>query len=98
MSTCSLRTALTVILGGLLMALVLPARSSLADFQVGAASVDITPNKAVALWGQFGLRLSTEARYAADSQCDRARVGRRADHLRIAGPATVSGSLRPGDQ
>ena len=27
---------------------------------IGAASVDITPNKAVALWGQFGLRLSTK--------------------------------------
>ncbi len=31
-----------------------------AELQVGAASVDITPNKAVALWGQFGLRLSTK--------------------------------------
>ncbi len=31
-----------------------------AELQVGAASVDITPEKAVALWGQFGLRLSTE--------------------------------------
>jgi hypothetical protein len=31
-----------------------------AELKVGAASVDITPNKAVALWGQFGLRLSTK--------------------------------------
>jgi hypothetical protein len=30
------------------------------ELQVGAASVDITPPKAVALWGQFGLRLSTQ--------------------------------------
>ncbi|NLF73379.1 MAG: hypothetical protein GX575_30445 [Candidatus Anammoximicrobium sp.] len=35
------------------------ALSCPAELQVGAASVDITPNKAVALWGQFGLRLST---------------------------------------
>jgi len=31
-----------------------------AELQVGTASIDITPNKAVALWGQFGLRLSTK--------------------------------------
>jgi hypothetical protein len=37
-----------------------PALSYGAPLQVGAASVDITPKKAVALWGQFGLRLSTK--------------------------------------
>jgi hypothetical protein len=31
-----------------------------AELKVGTASVDITPNKAVALWGQFGMRLSTK--------------------------------------
>lgn len=35
-------------------------RASGAELLVGAASVDITPPKAVALWGQFGLRLSTQ--------------------------------------
>jgi len=40
--------------------LVFPALLCSAELQVGAASVDITPNKAVALWGQFGLRLSTK--------------------------------------
>ena len=37
----------------------LPYLANGAELQVGTASVDITPNKAVALWGQFGLRLST---------------------------------------
>jgi hypothetical protein len=45
--------------GGLVAWLVFPALLCGAELQVGAASVDITPNKAVALWGQFGLRLST---------------------------------------
>ena len=40
--------------------LALPTLVCSAELQVGAASVDITPNKAVALWGQFGLRLSTK--------------------------------------
>lgn len=31
-----------------------------AELKIGAASVDITPDKAVALWGQFGLRLSSQ--------------------------------------
>ena len=44
---------------GLFVWLVFPALLCSAELQVGAASVDITPNKAVALWGQFGLRLST---------------------------------------
>jgi hypothetical protein len=42
----------------LLVWLIFAARPCAAELQVGAASVDITPNKAVALWGQFGLRLS----------------------------------------
>ncbi len=46
--------------GGLLIGLVFPALLFGAELHVGAASVDITPNKAVALWGQFGLRLSTK--------------------------------------
>lgn len=45
---------------GLVALLLLPCLSHGAELQVGAASVDITPNKAVALWGQFGLRLSTK--------------------------------------
>jgi hypothetical protein len=45
---------------GLLVWLVFPALSSRAELRVGSASVDITPDKAVALWGQFGLRLSTK--------------------------------------
>jgi hypothetical protein len=40
--------------------LVFPALLCSAELKVGTASVDITPNKAVALWGQFGLRLSTK--------------------------------------
>lgn len=46
--------------GGLLMCALLPALTLGGELKVGAASVDITPNKAVALWGQFGLRLSTK--------------------------------------
>jgi len=45
---------------GLVVWLVFPALLCGAELQFGAASVDITPNKAVALWGQFGLRLSTK--------------------------------------
>lgn len=37
-----------------------PSRGVAAELQVGAASVDITPEKAVALWGQFHMRLSTK--------------------------------------
>lgn len=44
---------------GMLVWLVFPAFLWGAELKVGAASVDITPDKAVALWGQFGLRLST---------------------------------------
>lgn len=45
--------------GGLLAWLALPALLWGAELQVGTASVDITPHKAVALWGQFGVRMST---------------------------------------
>ncbi|MDC0934939.1 hypothetical protein OAS39_01540, partial [Pirellulales bacterium] len=45
----------------LLVWLFLPALLSRAELQVGTASIDITPPKAVALWGQFHLRLSTQA-------------------------------------
>jgi hypothetical protein len=44
---------------GLAAWLLFPALLYSAELNVGAASVEITPNKAVALWGQFGLRLST---------------------------------------
>ena len=43
-----------------LACLLLPVLAHGEELQVGAASVDITPPKAVALWGQFGLRLSTK--------------------------------------
>ena len=46
--------------GGLLVWLTFAVLANGAELQVGTASVDITPNKAVALWGQFGLRLSTK--------------------------------------
>ena len=46
--------------GGLLVWLAFAVLANGAELQVGTASVDITPNKAVALWGQFGLRLSTK--------------------------------------
>ncbi len=45
---------------GLVVCLLFPALLSSAELQVGTASVDITPDKNVALWGQFGLRLSTK--------------------------------------
>lgn len=43
----------------LMACLLLPTLLRGAQLNVGAASIDITPPKAVALWGQFGLRLST---------------------------------------
>ncbi len=52
------RASLPAACCGLLSCLLLPALLSGAQLEVGAASVDITPHKAVALWGQFGLRLS----------------------------------------
>ncbi len=55
-----LRATLNPACSGLFVWLVFPALLCSAEFQVGTASVDITPNKAVALWGQFGLRLSTK--------------------------------------
>jgi hypothetical protein len=45
---------------GLFVLLLTPAVQCGAPLQVGTASVDITPPKAVALWGQFGLRVSTK--------------------------------------
>lgn len=44
---------------GLLVCLLFPALLCGAELRAGAAPVDITPDKAVALWGQFGSRLST---------------------------------------
>ncbi len=55
-----LRAGLKVACSGVLLWLLLPALLCSAELQVGAASVDITPTKNVALWGQFGLRLSTK--------------------------------------
>ena len=55
-----IRAAFKTACSGLLIWLVFPALLCGAELQVGTASVDITPNKAVALWGQFGLRLSTK--------------------------------------
>ena len=60
MKTSSLFAAITTMFAGLFIGLAMPASPCLAELQVGTASVDITPNKAVALWGQFGLRLSTK--------------------------------------
>jgi len=52
--------AFKIVCSGALVFLAIPALLMGAELQVGTASVDITPNKAVALWGQFGLRLSTK--------------------------------------
>lgn len=60
MNMHSLRVPVSTVCCVLLVWLLFPALSYSAGLQVGAASVDITPNKAVALWGQFGLRLSTK--------------------------------------
>ncbi len=60
MRTSSLRAPFNALCIALFVWLVFPALLCSAELQVGAASVDITPNKAVALWGQFGLRLSTK--------------------------------------
>lgn len=60
MKRSSLNAAFPWMIGGLFVWFVIPALVCGAELQVGAASVDITPNKAVALWGQFGLRLSTK--------------------------------------
>lgn len=54
------RAAFTKACSGLLIWLLAPVLLYSAELKVGTASVDITPNKAVALWGQFGLRLSTK--------------------------------------
>ncbi len=55
-----LSAAFKTVCSGLLIWLLFPALLWSAELQVGTASVDITPNKAVALWGQFGMRLSTK--------------------------------------
>ncbi|MCE5269355.1 MAG: hypothetical protein LLG00_15875 [Planctomycetaceae bacterium] len=60
MKMLPLRSGLKTAQIALVVWLVFPALSRGAELNVGAASVDITPNKAVALWGQFGLRLSTK--------------------------------------
>ena len=60
MKMCLLRAAFKTACSGLFVWLVFPALLCSAELQVGTASVDVTPNKAVALWGQFGLRLSTK--------------------------------------
>ena len=60
MKMSSLRVAFRTACSGLFVWLVFPPLLCSAELQVGTASVDITPNKAVALWGQFGLRLSTK--------------------------------------
>ena len=60
MKTSLLRAVFKTMCSGLLVWVICPVLSHSAELRVGAASVDITPNKAVALWGQFGLRLSTK--------------------------------------
>ena len=51
MKTSSLRVAFKTACSGLFVWFVFPALLCGAELQVGTASVDITPNKAVALWG-----------------------------------------------
>jgi hypothetical protein len=60
MKVSSLSAAFRTACSGLFIVLLFPALLCSAQLQVGTASVDITPPKAVALWGQFGLRLSTK--------------------------------------
>jgi hypothetical protein len=60
MKRSSLCVVFRTLCSGLLAWLIFPALPCNADLHVGTASVDITPKKAVALWGQFGLRLSTK--------------------------------------
>ena len=60
MKTLLLRAALKPACSGLFVWFVFPALLCSSELQVGTASVDITPNKTVALWGQFGLRISTK--------------------------------------
>ncbi len=43
-----------------LLLAICPRPLGAAEIWIGAATTDVTPNKAVALWGQFGLRLSTK--------------------------------------
>lgn len=60
MTTPLLSAGLKTAGSGLVAWLLFPALLYSAELKVGAASVDITPNKAVALWGQFAMRLSTK--------------------------------------
>lgn len=60
MKTPSLSAASRIVCCAALAWLVIPDLLYSAELQVGTASVDITPKKAVALWGQFGMRLSTK--------------------------------------
>ncbi len=60
MNMHSLRAPFNALCSALFLWLTFPVLLCSAELQVGTASVDITPNKAVALWGQFGLRLSTK--------------------------------------
>lgn len=60
MKTSSLSATFKTVGSALAIWFGFPALLCGAELQVGSASVDITPNKAVALWGQFGLRLSTK--------------------------------------
>ncbi len=60
MKTSSLRAPFNALCSVLFLWLAFPALLCSAELQVGTASVDVTPKKAVALWGQFGLRLSTK--------------------------------------
>ena len=82
---------------GLFVWLVFPALLCGAELQVGAASVDITPNKAVALWGQFGLRLSTKPDTPLTANVVALQSGDARTTLRLAGPPAVARSLRPSD-
>ena len=60
MKTASVRGTIPSICSVLFVWLVFPTLLYGGELQVGAASVDITPNKAVALWGQFAMRLCTK--------------------------------------
>ena len=69
-----LRAAFKTACSGLFVWLVFPALLCSAELQVGTALVDITPNKAVALWGQFGR--PTEQRHRPRRRTDAGRQDR----------------------
>jgi len=58
MKTSLVRIAFTTMFGGLLVGLMLPVPVCRAEFLVGAASCDITPDQPVFLAGQFHARVS----------------------------------------